>query len=493
MLLARICNPIARSQRHHGIVQPARSLQTVRRLAISARAEWVLAGMVGVASLLFVSSPVHLDSEDDRIRRRDGSSAFGTASESSSHFSYSYYESSMNQGEEGGESRSLRLQEKTHLPGTQTGIYRYDTAQIASNDTPGSGHVEAVLPYPAGYWGLFALLGGRNGPSTSAWLCENIIYAVGGALVDLYSRLCDTSPSRDTPPTPSDDAIARTLNVTFKHLDREVVYGSVDKALSNSSHYTRVDLLALAQSGSSALLGFYDSYTQNLHVALTGDSRAVLGRRMQNKAGDVVYQVRVLTVEQDAGNLAEEYRLNARHPGEAVVYNGHVLSGGPTRSFGDATYKWDADTRRQLQDASIIGPTPSDVRTPPYLTAEPEVTSTAVQPGDFLIMGTRGVWDRLGSEEAVGLVGIWLDEQWRRQGERGRTRPAPSLNDFLVAPLVIEDRAYKHEDRNAAAHLLRNALSRRAGPRAEQASDSSVDSLTATVIFFADDQTVKHK
>lgn len=309
------------------------------------------------------------------------------------------------------------------------------------------------------------MLDARNGNSTATWLRENIVYAIGGALVDLYSRLYESNPLSSQPPAPSTSDIERTLKCTFKQLDHDIVHGSVDRVLSTqaASHSSKVDPLARAYSGSSALVGFYDSNSRDLHAALTGDSRAVLGRRMQGKNSDVGYQAHVLTVEQDGGNLAEEYRLNARHPGEVVVYAGRFLSGGPTRSFGDAMYKCqDRNTHRQLQDASqAVGqPVPSHVKSPPYLTAEPEVTSTSVQPGDFLIMGTRGIWDRLTSEEAVGPIGTWLDEQRQRQSEHTKKNPAISANDFPVSPLEVNAWQDETDDRNAATHLMKNALSR---------------------------------
>jgi len=110
-----------------------------------------------------------------------------------------------------------------------------------------------------------------------------------------------------------------------------------------------------------------------------------------------------------------------------------------------------------------------------------------VQPGDFLIMSTRGMWDRLTSEEAVGLVGMWLDEQWRQRGGSGREHVA-SPNDFLVVPLVIGARSYRSEDRNVATHLLRNALNRGTGSEAIAGQEPNVTNVTATVVFFAEDQ-----
>lgn len=193
------------------------------------------------------------------------------------------------------------------------------------------------------------------------------------------------------------------------------MYGPANTILSTTP-LPKADTLARVYSGPSTVLGFYDSNSRGLHVAFTGDSCAVLGRRTQKKNGDVVYQVHVLTVEQDGGNLAEEYRLNAGQP------------------------------------------VPSHIKSPPDLTAKPEVTVTSVQPGDFLIMGTRGMWERLTSEEAVGLIGTWLDEQWRQHSERTKTKPVVSMNDFLGSPPVVEALPNRTEDPNAATHLLKNAL-----------------------------------
>jgi pyruvate dehydrogenase phosphatase len=52
-----------------------------------------------------------------------------------------------------------------------------------------------------------------------------------------------------------------------------------------------------------------------------------------------------------------------------------------------------------------------DIRTPPYLTAEPVVTSTKIDPRNpsFLIMATDGLWDMLSSQQAVDVVGKWLE------------------------------------------------------------------------------------
>ena len=85
----------------------------------------------------------------------------------------------------------------------------------------------------------------------------------------------------------------------------------------------------------------------------------------------------------------------------------------PTRAFGDAFYKWSRDTQDRIKK-NFFGRTPHQLlKTPPYVTAEPVVTSISIEPshGDFLVMATDGLWEMLTNEEVVGLVGQWIEQQ----------------------------------------------------------------------------------
>ncbi|PSR73183.1 hypothetical protein PHLCEN_2v10960 [Hermanssonia centrifuga] len=256
---------------------------------------------------------------------------------------------------------------------------------------------------------MFAVFDGHNGWETSAWLRENLLPAVTGALADLYSRFKDVkSSAADENPAPGD--VERTLKATFQRLDDDIVHSAVEKVFATTSRHTATNLLAPAYAGSCALLAFYDSHTRFLHVALSGDSRAVLGRRVKDDEGEGYhYEVRELSVDQNGRNPAEESRLGVQHPGEHVIKNGRVLGWGVSRAFGDARWKWSPDVQRRLKEGYLGRSIPHDVKTPPYLIVEPEVTATEIQPGDFLIMASDGLWESLTSEEAVGLVGWWRD------------------------------------------------------------------------------------
>lgn len=260
------------------------------------------------------------------------------------------------------------------------------------------------------------------------------------------------------------------------------------------------EMLAPALSGSCALLSFYDSRSQLLRVACTGDSRAVLGRRSASSPGR--WSALALSTDQTGSNPDEAARMRKEHPGEEhVVRNGRVLGGlEPTRAFGDAVYKWSKDVSDRLRKGYFARSYSPLLKTPPYVTAEPVVTTTKIQPenGDFLVLATDGLWEMLTNEEVVGLVGKWIETQQQQAGGAsllgGQAKAtAPSLFERIWPggkkdPLPIEgdkgnggsgsgDEGQKtpvrvqqwgispdHKDRfvvkdkNAATHLIRNAL-----------------------------------
>ena len=69
----------------------------------------------------------------------------------------------------------------------------------------------------------------------------------------------------------------------------------------------------------------------------------------------------------------------------------------PLRAFGDFKFKWD---RHIIEDTlgQVLGDRacPPNYKTPPYLTAEPEVTYHHLTPRDkFLVIGSDGLWDMM--------------------------------------------------------------------------------------------------
>jgi pyruvate dehydrogenase phosphatase len=330
---------------------------------------------------------------------------------------------------------------------------------------------------PIGYHHILAhhlsSLSECRGWTTSAKLKQALISYVARELNDTYQ-----SANGALPPS---SAIDEAIKSGFTRLDDEIVHQSVQKVMQANNKTFAAELLAPALSGSCALLSFYDSKAKTLRVACTGDSRAVLGRRTATGK----WSATPLSSDQTGSNPDEEARMRKLHPGEQwVIRNGRVLGGlEPTRAFGDASYKWTEEISSRLR-SSFFGRSPSPLlKTPPYVTAEPVVTTTQINPekGDFVVMATDGLWEMLTNEEVVGLVGKWIETQtgngqklpglaslWSKndglpveqatsssEGDDGQKTPI-RLQQWGISP---EDKnRFVVKDKNVATHLIRNAL-----------------------------------
>jgi pyruvate dehydrogenase phosphatase len=160
----------------------------------------------------------------------------------------------------------------------------------------------------------------------------------------------------------------------------------------------------------------------------------------------------------------------------------------PTRAFGDAACKWSRETQNRIKK-HFFGRKPNlYLQTPPYVSAEPVVTSTTIEPskGDFMVMATDGLWGMLTNEEVVDLVGRWIDQQneascrysimawltsWLRPSptvkQRGYIDKAGRVENGKGAKAIRQQQCsvqnkksdrFVVEDKNAATHLVRNAF-----------------------------------
>lgn len=149
-------------------------------------------------------------------------------------------------------------------------------------------------------------------------------------------------------------------------------------------------------------------------------------------------------------------------------------------------YKWSNETALYVK-RNFFGRTPPPLsKTPPYVTAEPIITTTKIEPdnGDFLVLATDGLWECLTNEEVVGLVGRWIEAQdTKATASRGLWSwfsKSPSSLPVEAKQKVSFDKAssdgqrppirqeqwqlpgseerFVVEDKNAATHLVRNAL-----------------------------------
>lgn len=354
---------------------------------------------------------------------------------------------------------------------------------------------------PWNYWSIFDGHAGRQCANQLQW---TLIPYVSAALSDLAAFT--SSPE-----------VEDTIKNTFLRVDKALM----DSARTAANWFpagnaAAVTALAPAFSGSCALLAAFDPERDTLRVACTGDSRAVLGRwdPVSNS-----YTSIPLSIDQTGFNEKEVARLTKEHPDEPSMIDpksGRLLGLAVTRAFGDHRWKWDNDFVKAMQ-CKFWGTSPRpNNKTPPYLTAEPEITETEVirkkigaGKSDFMIMASDGLWDRISSEHAVECVERWLEAKQRGGGSIKNDPRLKSHPPFFPSTFALEDgievdpengkeidwkatpEFFAIEDENAAVCLARNALG---GTRrglftgilsiSEPLCRYAVDDTTIMVVFF---------
>ena len=270
-------------------------------------------------------------------------------------------------------------------------------------------------------WNYWTVLDGHAGRHTAFYLQWSLIPMVSSALCAL-------------PRTASSPEIENTIKNAFLSTDRTIM----DRAKTAANWYPAANAAAIAAltpafSGSCALLAAFDASTCTLRVACTGDSRAVLGRWDPSTSS---YTAIPLSVDQTGFNAAEVERLTREHPDEPSIIDpktGRLMGIAVTRAFGDHRWKWDNDLVKACQHKFWgTAPRPGS-KTPPYMTAEPEITETQIvrcEPddykypstdatkgkSDFLILASDGLWDRISSDHAVECVQRYLEARARGKG-----------------------------------------------------------------------------
>ncbi|PWY74388.1 protein serine/threonine phosphatase 2C [Aspergillus heteromorphus CBS 117.55] len=332
------------------------------------------------------------------------------------------------------------------------GVVRYDLTQVASNSQCEDRFVHGKIPSPWGdgnQWMAWGVFDGHAGWQTAELLKNQLVPFVRHSLGQV--ELCEKEK-----PAPV-EVVQSAIVDGFVNFDNCLVRSALGIFESDSSLQDKMKRLAPAWAGSCALLSLYDPATSILHVACTGDSRAIFG----HKGPDGNLEVIPLSIDQTGHNEDEVARLSREHPGEEnIVKDGRVLGLAVSRAFGDSQWKWPPKFLKDVSRAFYGLPplTPRyEVLTPPYLTAEPVVTSIKIDPtnASFVIMATDGLWDMMTNQQCVDLVAKWLEEQY--------TDPEPTYDSFNFSrfwtdtPWKYDESRTTVEDDNVAVHLVRNA------------------------------------
>ncbi|KAI1111777.1 phosphatase 2C-like domain-containing protein [Nemania sp. NC0429] len=244
-------------------------------------------------------------------------------------------------------------------------------------------------------------------------------------------------------PVPKSDAeIQNAIANGFQELDNSLMIPPALYINSTEPMQDKIKKLAPCQSGSCALVSIFDADRRKLHVACTGGSRAVFGRKVDNSE----WKTTALSTDQTGSNESEVERLQRAHPGETkMVQNGGLFGVRFTRSFGDSRWKWPLELQVDVTQGFTVGTASVDTDTP-Y----------------FLIMASGGLWEIISSEQAVNIVAKWVDSRMAVTAENWVVVGHTPFHIGTAAEGMNDDDSINSrmttQDENAAVHLICNAL-----------------------------------
>ncbi|KAJ1989892.1 hypothetical protein GGI25_000002 [Coemansia spiralis] len=333
---------------------------------------------------------------------------------------------------------------------------RVDTNQISANepneDYMSWGAIQPTKENPSLY--MFGLYDGHVG----RWCAEQVAARIGPMLDTSLEIIDQMANSIAVSKTTSDnsslqaiisrlqheeglnwDHMSLALTATFLSLDHELVFGALAKYRKLQDITKMEELLGPALSGSCGIVAVVDTKANEVVVANAGDSRAILGMRLNDGSWKAVR----LSEDQTCTNENELMRLSSEHPGEtsSIIVNGRVFGGMVvTRAFGDCKYKWPVEVQNEIfpsmySQGYIRAETSPACLTPPYVTAKPELVRHKLDENDkFIVVASDGIYDRLLDKEVVETVAQWYEANQ----EKSETKVT--------------------QDKNAATHLIRSAL-----------------------------------
>jgi len=271
----------------------------------------------------------------------------------------------------------------------------------------------------------------------------------------------------------------------------------VDNKDNNNKDVDNIKFVTVALSGAVGIVAHIEGH--NVTVASAGDCVAVVGSYGENGA----WLSKKMNDEHNADNRTEVKRILAEHPdteSHTIIRKDRLLSIlAPLRAFGDFKFKWDAETIKKtlgcvLGENAVV----DNYKTPPYLTARPDVMKHKLTARDkFMVIASDGLWDMFTPLQVVKIVGEHL------QGKTTLTPVNPPPNTKLkdIANMLNKrqgEMKLKPEDKNAATHLIRNALGGSAYgvdhiklskslSLSQDIVRSMRDDITIQVIFFNDE------
>ncbi|XP_004541427.1 pyruvate dehydrogenase phosphatase catalytic subunit 1 [Maylandia zebra] len=271
-----------------------------------------------------------------------------------------------------------------------------------------------------------------------------------------WQELIDLTSPGDVPDT------REALLNAFKRLDNDI---SLEAQVGDPNAFLHYWVLRVAFSGATACVAHIDG--PDLFIANAGDARAVLG--VQEEDGS--FSAHTFSNDHNAQNESEVARIRSEHPPserKTVIRQERLLGLlMPFRAFGDVKFKWSIELQKrvlesgpdQLHENEHTKFIPPNYHTPPYLTAEPEITYHKLRPQDrFLVIGSDGLWETLHRQEVIRIVGEYLTGVHQHQPLKvgGYRVTLGQMQGLLEERKARASSAF--EDQNAATHLMRHAV-----------------------------------
>lgn len=130
------------------------------------------------------------------------------------------------------------------------------------------------------------------------------------------------------------------------------------------------------------------------------------------------------------------------------------------KTFINSRYKWSKELLKGVVCKNFGDHMlPPHYHTPPYLSGKPEVVYHRLMPRDkFLVIATDGLWDIISPLQVVRLVGEHMSGKVTLTPLKlpRKNMTLGEINEMLIQRK--EGLKKKPLDRNAATHLIRNAL-----------------------------------
>ncbi|KAL1517366.1 hypothetical protein ABEB36_001136 [Hypothenemus hampei] len=383
----------------------------------------------------------------------------------------------------------LRANEYTHeFKGGS--VKSYDSNQLPSNNPIEDTRSEASCLLTTGF--LVGVYDGHGGGACAQVVAKRLFNYVTACLLPQESLLQYVNTVNDTSIKPPEllesfndkvqfvEDVRHIYEESFKTFVKELAEaeskqpfemgGAIERAflrldedlskeaLPTTGESLNMKTLSVAMSGAVSCVAHIDG--PHLHVANVGDCCAVLGSLSETNT----WVANKLTEEHNTYNQAELERIYAAHPvqeKQTVIKMDRLLGQlAPLRAMGDFRFKWDKETMtnvvaKHFGDQMI----PPHYQTPPYLTAQPDVTYHRLTARDkFLIIATDGLWDCLTPLQAIRLVGEHMKGKVTLNPLKlpRKNMKLNDINDLLLQRK--EGLKIKPKDSNAATHLIRNAL-----------------------------------